>query len=153
MSIPDIVNGRFGEASDKVFSDVDGADEVREIIHQNSSRRVVDDFILNLTGPKTALIFPPIIYGQGRGIQQRSIQIPELARVAIQNRVAVQVGKGESTWSSSYIGDVSDVFLKLVENAVKGEDGNGKMWNKEGLYFVGSGRLVCLQHFWFTYQS
>jgi hypothetical protein len=50
MSISDIVNGHFGEVADQAFSDVDGADEVREIIHQNSSRRVVDDFIPNLTG-------------------------------------------------------------------------------------------------------
>jgi hypothetical protein len=94
MSISDIVNRRFGEVSDQVFSDVDGADEVREIIHQHSSRRVVDDFVPNLTGPQTALILPPIIYGQGRGIlKQRSVQIPELAPLAIQNRAAAQVGK------------------------------------------------------------
>jgi hypothetical protein len=46
-------NGHFGEASDQVFSDVDGANEVPKIILQNSSRRVVDDFIPNLTGPRS----------------------------------------------------------------------------------------------------
>ncbi|KAJ6012224.1 hypothetical protein N7522_002579 [Penicillium canescens] len=139
MSISDIVNGRFSEASDQVFSDVDGADEVCEIIHLNSSRQVVDDFIPNLT-------FPPIIYGQGRGIlKQRTVQIPELAPVAIQIWAAVQVSKEGVPGAVLTISDVSDVFLKLVENAVMGENGNGKMWNKEGLYFVGSGRLLIAE--------
>jgi hypothetical protein len=59
---------------------------------------VADNYLVNLQGPKTALIFPPIIYGKGNGpVNQRSIQIPELSRVAIQTRQTVQVGKGEST--------------------------------------------------------
>ncbi|KAL2838520.1 NAD(P)-binding protein [Aspergillus pseudoustus] len=137
LSITDIVQKRFGQGNDEVFSDVDDADKVRDIITQNAGRRVVDDFILKVAGPKTALIFPPIIYGQGQGpVSQRSVQIPELSRVAIQTGAAVRVGKGESTWSNVHIADVSDVFVKLVEKAVQGE--NNGLWNKDGLYFVGN---------------
>ncbi|GIK06741.1 hypothetical protein Aspvir_002391 [Aspergillus viridinutans] len=141
LSIADIVNGTYGEGTDKVFGDVDNADAVRDIIRQNATRRVVDDFVLNLTGPKTALVFAPIIYGQGRGIiKQRSIQIPELARVAIETGRAIKVGKGESTWSNVHISDISDLFVKLVEKAVqKGTDEH--MWNQEGLYFPGNSML------------
>ncbi|KAF7122742.1 hypothetical protein CNMCM5793_000852 [Aspergillus hiratsukae] len=141
LSIADIVNGTYGEGTDKVFGDVHDADAVREIIRQNATRRVVDNFILNLTAPKTALVFAPIIYGQGRGIiKQRSIQIPELARVAIETGRAVQVGKGESTWSHVHISDVSDLFIKLVEKAVQKET-DERMWNQEGLYFPGNSML------------
>jgi nucleoside-diphosphate-sugar epimerase len=141
LSISDIVQGRFGEGSDETFSDIDGANKLREMITQNASRRVVDNVILNLTGPKTALVFPPIIYGQGQGpVSQRSVQIPELARVAIQTGAAIQVGKGESTWSNVHVSDISDIFVKLVEKAVRGEtDG---LWNKDGLYFAGNTALV-----------
>ncbi|KAJ5112351.1 hypothetical protein N7532_000396 [Penicillium argentinense] len=141
ISVPDILNGTFGEAAGKVYGDMDNAEEVREIIRKNSGMRVVDNYLLNnVKGPKTALIFPPIIYGEGRGvIKQRSVQIPELSRVAIETRQVVQVGKGESTWSNIHISDLSDLFVKLVEKAVQGTEGD--LWNQNGLYFVGNGMM------------
>lgn len=142
LSITDIVHGTYGEGSDGIFGDVDDADVVREIIRDNATRRAVDNFILNLSGPRTALVFAPIIYGRGRGIiKQRSIQIPELARVAIETGRAIQVGKGESTWSNVHISDVSDLFVKLVEMAVQKKT-DEHMWNQEGLYFPGNSMLV-----------
>ncbi|CRG83248.1 Dynein heavy chain 5, axonemal [Talaromyces islandicus] len=141
LSIKDIVSGTYGQGTGYVYSDVDGADEFREIISQNKDRRVVDNFLLNLTGPRTALIFPPIIYGEGRGlIKQRSVQVPELARVAIQTKTAVQVGKGESTWSNVHVRDVSDIFVSLVDKAIENA-ASEDLWNKNGLYFTGSSML------------
>lgn len=142
LSIPDIVNGTYGEACDKVYGDIDNAQEIRDIVKQNAAKRAVDNYLLNqVTGTKTALVFPPIIYGQGRGpIKQRSVQIPELARVASETRHSVQVGKGESTWSNVHVADVTDVFVKLIEKAVEGADGD--LWNQDGLYFVGNGQMV-----------
>ncbi|EHA23712.1 hypothetical protein CBS63078_2310 [Aspergillus niger] len=141
LSIPDIVASAFGGPSNKIYSDVDGADELRELIRQYSAKRVVDNLVLSLphtsSRPKTALIFPPIIYGRGRGpINQRSIQIPELARVTMQRRGGVQVGRGEATWSNVHISDVSNIFVKLAEKALQSEE--GKLWNENGLYFPGS---------------
>ncbi|KAJ5172510.1 hypothetical protein N7492_005103, partial [Penicillium capsulatum] len=137
LSIPDIVNGTFGDASGKLYDDVNDADELRDIIRKNATTRVVDDYLLRVQGPKTAIIFPSIIYGQGKGpVNQRSIQIPELSRVAIQSRQTVQVGKGESTWSNIHVADLSAVFVKLVEKALAGEEGD--LWNQNGLYLVGN---------------
>lgn len=145
LSIPDIVASAFGGPSNKIYSDVDGADELRELIRQYSAKRVVDNLVLSLphtsSRPKTALIFPPIIYGRGRGpINQRSIQIPELARVTMQRRGGVQVGRGEATWSNVHISDVSNIFVKLAEKALQSEE--GKLWNENGLYFPGSRAIV-----------
>lgn len=136
------MNGRFGEGSDRVYGDVDDANEVRDIVKQYATTRVVDDYLLNkVTGTKTALVFPPIIYGQGRGpVKQRSVQIPDMARVAAETRQTVQVGKGESTWSNVHVADVTDVFVKLIEKAIEGAEGD--LWNQNGLYFVGNGQLV-----------
>ncbi|GLB09469.1 hypothetical protein AtubIFM57258_005391 [Aspergillus tubingensis] len=144
LSIPDIVASAFGEPSDKVYSDVDGAEELRGLIQQYSAKRVVDNLVLSLppaaNRPKTALIFPPIIYGRGRGpINQRSIQIPELVRVMMQRRGGIQVGKGEATWSNVHISDVSSIFVKLAEKALRDEEGD--LWNKNGLYFPGNGAI------------
>ena len=138
LSIPDIVNKTFGEGSSRVYGDLDDADEIRDIIRKNADKRVVDSFLLNVTGAKTAIIFPPIIYGQGRGpVNQRSFQVPEISRVAIETRQTFQVGKGESTWSNIHISDLSNLFVKLVEKAVEGAEGD--LWNENGLYFVGGG--------------
>lgn len=146
LSIPDIVNKTFGEASEKLFDDVNDAAEIRDIIKQNAATRVVDDHVLKISGVKTALIFPPIIYGKGNGpVNQRSIQVPELCRVAIQTRQTVQVGKGESTWSNIHVNDLSNLFVKLVEKAVEGAQ--GALWNQDGLYLVGNSDLLvsCIQ--------
>lgn len=135
------MNGTFGEASDKLFDDVKDVDEIRDIIQKNATTRVVDEYLLRVEGSKTALVFPPIIYGQGKGpVNQRSIQIPELSRVAIQGRQTVQVGKGESTWSNIHVTDLSDVFVKLVEKALK--DVESELWNQNGLYLVGNVGLL-----------
>ncbi|KAJ5711493.1 hypothetical protein N7488_005649 [Penicillium malachiteum] len=137
LSIPDIVNNTYGEASGKLYNDINDAAEIRDIIHKNAATRAADNYLVNLTGPKTALVFPPIIYGQGDGlVNQRSIQVPELSRVAIQTRQAVQVGKGESTWSNIHISDLGNVFAKLVEKGV--ENAEGALWNHDGLYLVGN---------------
>lgn len=136
------MGGRFGEGSDRVYGDIDDLNEIRDIVNQNPAKRVMDDYVLNkVSGIKTALIFPPIIYGQGRGpVKGRSVQIPELSRVAIETRETIQVGKGESTWSNVHIADVADVFVKLIEKAVDGSE--GELWGQNGLYFVGNGMLV-----------
>lgn len=142
LSISDIVSGRFGEGFDKVYGDVDDANEIRNIVKQNAAKRVMDDYVLNkVSNLKTALIFPPIIYGQGRGpVKGRSVQIPELSRLAIETRETVQVGKGEATWSNVHIADVAEVFVKLVEKAIEGSEGD--FWGQNGLYFVGNSMLV-----------
>lgn len=147
LSAPEIETNTYGEPSDNVYNDIKDAQEVKDLIHRYSSRRLVDNYILDLSsssqsgGPKTALIFPPIIYGKGRGlVNQRSIQIPELVRVTIQNKMGFQVGQGLSTWSNVHIADISQIFLKLVEKAANGED--GPFWNGNGLYFAENGAMV-----------
>lgn len=145
LSFPDVVNNTYGEPSNKVYSDVDGIDEVRSLINKYASKRLVDSFFLNLakspSSPKTAVVFPPLIYGRGRGpVNQRSVQAPGLSNVAIQRHEAVQVGKGQSIWSNVHITDISQIFVKLVEKAVQAE--NGELWNENGLYFAENGELV-----------
>jgi nucleoside-diphosphate-sugar epimerase len=107
-------------------------------------RRAVDNFILGLagSGPRTAIIFPPIIFGTGSGpVNQRSIQVPSIAKNALQEKQAVYVGQGLSRWGAIHIADLAQLFVKLVEKAVNG--GNDDFWDENGLYFAESGEEVC----------
>ncbi|KAF7596369.1 hypothetical protein BBP40_002113 [Aspergillus hancockii] len=144
LSAPEIEKGVFGEPSVKVYGDLDDEQEIKALIKRYSSKRLVDHFILSLPqtpqSPKTAVVYPPIIYGGGRGpIKQRSVQVPELSRITLQNQTGYQVGKGLSTWSNVHVADVSQVFVTLVEKAVVGEE--GPFWNENGIYFVENGAI------------
>lgn len=145
------MNQSFGEKTGKPFDDIKDAAELREIIATNADTRMVDDYLQRVQGIKTALVFPPIIYGQGKGpVKPRSNQIPELARVAIQTRETVQVGKGESVWSNIYIGDLSQVFVALAEKAVQRAE--GALWNENGLYLVGNKNRIVSRTFFHIFH-
>ncbi|KAB8222598.1 hypothetical protein BDV33DRAFT_229421 [Aspergillus novoparasiticus] len=144
LSAVDIEKGVYGEPSDKIYSDIDGEQDIKALIHKYAAKRLIDHFILNLPetplSPKTAVVYPPIIYGRGRGpIKQRSVQIPELARITVQNKTGYQVGRGLSTWSNVHIIDISQIFVTLVEKAVAGEE--GPFWNENGIYFAENGAI------------
>ncbi|THW13959.1 hypothetical protein D6D24_05743 [Aureobasidium pullulans] len=120
LSVPDIKHKSFGEASEKVYDDLVNTDEIRQLIDTTSSR-TVDQAILNFarahaTKVKTALIFPPIIYGLGRGQgNKRSIQIPTLCNAAIKQHESIFVGRGEACWGNVHVADLSGLIGKLTE--------------------------------------
>ncbi|KAL5048635.1 hypothetical protein BDW71DRAFT_177168 [Aspergillus fruticulosus] len=137
---PEIDANTYGEPSDKVYDDLDGIQAVRDMILAYPNRRVVDNFILNLagSGPRTAIIFPPIIFGTGSGPgNQRSIQVPSIAKNALQNKQAAYVGQGLSRWSAIHVADLARLFVRLVETGVEGRSGD--VWDENGLYFAESG--------------
>ena len=134
----------YGEASSKVYNDWDGIEEVTSLpdfaLHRN-----VDKVILAAGSEdstvRTAIVCPPTIYGRGRGpVNQRSIQVPELARSTFEKKHGIQVGAGKAYWTNVHVHDLSDVYLKLVEAAVAG--GGGATWGKEGYYFAENGEHV-----------
>ncbi|KAE8146809.1 hypothetical protein BDV25DRAFT_143342 [Aspergillus avenaceus] len=141
LSAPEIEKGVFGEPSEKIYGDIDNEEDIKSIIRQYSAKRVVDSFILNSpSSPKTAVVVPPIIYGQGQGpIKQRSVQIPELARITLQHKTGYQVGRGLSVWSNVHIADISSIFVALVEKAAAGDD--GPYWNENGIYLAENGAI------------
>ncbi|KAL4935572.1 hypothetical protein BDV06DRAFT_228701 [Aspergillus oleicola] len=134
---PEIDSGSYGEPSDEIYDDLDGVQAVRDKITAYPNRRVVDNFILNLrgSGPKTAIVFPPIIFGTGRGPgNQRSIQVPTIAKNALKEKQTAYVGRGLSRWGAIHIADLAAHFRKLAEKAVAG--GEGDIWNENGLILL-----------------
>ncbi|KAJ5519357.1 NAD-dependent epimerase/dehydratase [Penicillium expansum] len=137
---PEVDNNSYGEPSDQIFDDLDSVAELRDIIRAYKDRRVVDNYILDLGsgGPKTAIVLPPIIFGTGKGpVNQRSIQVPALARAALLQRVGLYLGRGLSRWGIIHVSDLANLFVKLVEHAVNATP--GPIWNENGLFFAENG--------------
>lgn len=142
---PEVDKGSYGEPSDQILDDMDNAADLRDLIRAYKDRRVVDNYILDLgsSAPKTAILFPPIIYGAGRGPgNQRSIQIPSLAQAALVQHIGLYLGKGLSRWGVIHVSDLAKLFVKLVEHAVNATP--GPIWNENGLFFAENGFEVGL---------
>ncbi len=104
----------------------------------------MDNFILDPgdNGPKTAIIFPPIIFGRGEGpVNRRSVQIPAISRATLKQKSGVYLGKGLSRWGAIHIADLGQLFVKLVEAGVTNSP--AAVWNENGLFFAENGFEVC----------
>ncbi|KAL4946447.1 hypothetical protein BDV06DRAFT_122349 [Aspergillus oleicola] len=137
----------------RVFDDWDGLAQLREL-PDAAAHRPVDKLVLSSGRPtlKTAIICPSTIYGVGRGIiSRRSDQIPNLARLILQQHKGLQLADGKSFWNCVHIYDLSRLYLSLLEDVVACTDftspgGNGGQeyagkatFNSEGYYLVESG--------------
>lgn len=130
-----------GSPSDAIWDDLDGVAEIRDMIQKHPSR-AVDNYMLSVAQDtpqvNTAILFPPIIFGTGHGpINQRSIQIPRLAKATLERKTGLVVGKGENRWGSVHIRDLGRLVLKLVERATEPGQYDEQLWNDNGLYMLG----------------
>ena len=145
LTYGDIDRFTYGELSLKVFDDWDGVAELSSL-PDHAPHRNVDKLVLNAGNldpalVKTAIVCPPCIYGPGRGPGNTvSMQIPGLAALTLRQGHGVQVGEGETHWSSVHVQDLSDVYLKLVEAAAAG--GGDASWGAQGYYFAEAGDIV-----------
>ena len=107
----------------------------------------MDNYVLQASkeapSVKTALVFPPIIYGKGEGPgNQRSIQIPSLARVTLEKGHVVRAGKGLNRWGSIHVADIARQFIGLALEASKGREDEA-LWNDNGIYLSSAEEMVC----------
>lgn len=149
----DIREKTFGnQFRDKIYDDLEGVSEVISL-PDDAPHRNVDKIILKVgtdypDRAKTAIVCPPTIYGPGRGPDsQRSHQLPELCRVTIERGHAIKVNEGKTYWTNIHVHDLSDLYLRLVEEAAAG--GSTKewpdkpaTWGAEGYYFAEHGEHV-----------
>ncbi|EON65639.1 hypothetical protein W97_04878 [Coniosporium apollinis CBS 100218] len=130
---------RFGQADDKIYDDWDGIADVTSI-PERAPHRNVDKLILD-AGLKTAIVSPPTIYGLGRGPgNQRGHQIYELSRCTLEQKHGIMVGEGQTYWPNVHVYDLSDLYLRLVEEAAR--DVGSATWGAQGYYFAVSGEHV-----------
>ena len=99
---------------------------------------------------KNVIILPPLIYGIGTGLFNRtSIQIPLLIRAALKRGKAEMIGPGEATWDNVHIADLVDAYIILFDQllAAYGPDARSDSkpspyltTGREGYYFAENGR-------------
>ncbi|KAM0189663.1 hypothetical protein ACHAPI_009853 [Fusarium lateritium] len=147
LPVRDLASPSFkpGEPSDEVWDDLDGVSSILDLIRTNDSR-VVDNYIIKAAKEtpsiKTALVLPPIIYGKGQGpVNQRSVQIPALSKVALERGHAVRAGRGLASWTNVHVADLARLFTLLTEAATKGSD-DGNVWGENGVYLPGVGEIT-----------
>jgi len=128
-----------------VFDDWDGVKEVTSLPDAAAHRNV--DKVVLAAGTeqegriKTAIVCPPTIYGPGRGPDnQRSVQVYKMAKATLKRGKGFQVEEGQNLWTMVHVQDLSNVYLRLVEEAVKG--GGSATWGAEGYYFAENGDFV-----------
>ncbi|KAF7562339.1 hypothetical protein G7046_g1774 [Stylonectria norvegica] len=134
-----------GSESSEIYDDYPNASGFWNLIQAHPSR-AVDNYILRVASDtpsiKTALVVPPIIYGLGQGpIHQGSVQIPALAKIALERGHAVRVGQGLSRWGNVHVRDLGRLFSSLAENSSKGTS-DETAWGEQGLYLTGVGELT-----------
>ena len=147
LSGPDIATQAYGQARPQQnHNDLQGIDEIRNIV-TSSPKRAVDNLLLNLstTQPhvRTAIVYGPLIYGLGRGPgNQRSIQVPDLARETLRHGHGVQVGRGQSCWNNVHVSDLARLVVRLVQEATAHSHSDSLLWNENGIYLAENGKLV-----------
>ena len=138
-SVKALINGLAGSAkpflhtsgSSIVGDDVRGAecsmsiyDEDTPLVIQEfkQPRRDIDLMVLDAAKKniRSSVICPSLIYGIGKGLNQHSVQIPFLARNAIQAGSVQIVGAGLNVWSNVHINDVADLYCTALIKAPAG---------------------------------
>lgn len=107
-----------GKFSSKVYHEDTPLDPLPEKIQRVAVHRsVLAAAALEI---RSVVLCPCLIYGQGRGANPDSIQVPTLIRQAIKSGVPRYIGAGENIWSTVHIDDVADAYLLALEAARAG---------------------------------
>lgn len=107
-----------GKLSPRVFHEDTPYEPQPEKIQRVAVQRTV--LAAAAQGIRSAVLCPTLIYGEGRGANPDSIQIPTLIRQAVKSGVPRYVGAGENVWSTVHIEDVCDAYLLALEAAPAG---------------------------------
>ena len=114
--VGDDARGRY--ASESIF------DESTPLVVQElkQPRRNIDLMVLAAAANdvRAIVICPSLIYGQGKGLNPKSVQIPFLADNARQQGVVHVVGNGCNIWSNVHIDDIVDLYEQALSNAPAG---------------------------------
>ncbi|KAF5592653.1 NAD(P)-binding protein [Fusarium subglutinans] len=139
-----IEEGSYGTSYDHVYDDMDRVSEVTSLPDQAPHRdveKIQQQCITQNPSVNLAIVCPSCVYGVGEGCgNQRSIQLPELAKYTIENGYAFKVGQGLCRWPNVHVRDHSRIVLSLIEDAMQG--GTHATWGKDGYYFAENGEHV-----------
>jgi nucleoside-diphosphate-sugar epimerase len=97
-------------------------DTPSEPLPEKIQRVAVDRVVLRAAGEgvRSVVLCPSLIYGEGRGANRDSIQVPSLIRQAVRSGIPRYIGAGENVWSTVHIDDVAAAYLLALEGARPG---------------------------------
>jgi len=144
LCFQDVEQGTYGVKREKVYDDWDGIGEITSL-PDSAMHRNVDKVVLATSQASanihTAIVCPPCIWGPGRGPDnQRSAQVYNMTRTALQRHKGFVVGEGANKWTEVHVQDLSNVYLALVTAALS-PDGGKATWNDKGYYFTENGQF------------
>jgi nucleoside-diphosphate-sugar epimerase len=123
-----------GKLNPKVYDDLENVEEVLNRPDGTPHRHT--DKIIQEAGSKhssvlgTAIVAPPDIYGKGTGpVKVESVYFPAFIGEAKKVGATFYYGEGENRRGWTSVGSVVEVFVRLVEEAVKG--GGSATWGRE----------------------
>ncbi|KNG91603.1 hypothetical protein ANOM_000146 [Aspergillus nomiae NRRL 13137] len=131
LSGAEVATSSDGQARAQNHNDLQGISGIRIII-SSSPKRAVDQMLLNFSSEQPNL---------RTAINQRSIQLPDLAKATFQLGHGVQVGKGLSCWRNIHIADLSNLIMRLVAETEVCQGGNPLLWKENGIYFAENGKM------------
>jgi len=90
---------------------------------------------------KVAIVCPPSIYGVARGPgNKRSKQLYDLSAIILSSGKGMRVGKGENRQTHVHVYDLSDLYVRLIEQAAAGV-GTATL-GRVGYFFASRGEQV-----------
>jgi nucleoside-diphosphate-sugar epimerase len=97
-------------------------DTPSEPLAEKVQRVAVDRVVLGAAGlgVRSVVLCPSLIYGEGRGANPDSIQVPSLIRQAVKSGVPRYIGAGENVWSTVHIDDVAAAYQRALDVARAG---------------------------------
>jgi nucleoside-diphosphate-sugar epimerase len=97
-------------------------DTPTEPLPEKIQRVAVDRFVLRAAAQavRSVVLCPALIYGEGRGANPDSIQVPSLIRQAVRSGVPRYIGAGENVWSTVHIDDAAAAYVLALDAARPG---------------------------------
>ncbi|KAL7620436.1 hypothetical protein AAE478_009431 [Parahypoxylon ruwenzoriense] len=136
---------RYGEAPlpEQKYHDIDDIERIVSLPH-DAPHRDVDEIVLAAAespAVRTLIVGPPTIYGIGRGpVNQRSIQVPKLIELTLQQGFAPIQAPGLTEWDNVHIADLGAFFVLAVEAALDpSKNSNPEIFGPKAYFFLENG--------------
>ncbi|KDQ14114.1 hypothetical protein BOTBODRAFT_55572 [Botryobasidium botryosum FD-172 SS1] len=139
--VSDPPTGKFEEAARKIWND-NNPDDIASIAPGQPHRHVdIELFNAGESGEiSTYIIAPSAIYdvAYSNPKSKVSIQIPRLVRTGLKKRQGVIIGEGTNVWSNVNIHDLTELYVLILDHALKENAHPAPPANKFANFFFAS---------------
>lgn len=129
---------------DEQYDDIKDITKITTSIPDEAIHRDVDKIVLGADADavRTAIVSPPCIFGPGRGpVNTRSIQVYDMVKFSLREGFVPVIGKGLTEWDHVHVHDLSDLLVRLAEEAVRTGSGPNEpeVFGEKGYFFCETG--------------